>query len=150
MVTLWQEWPTSEMLRATFLSVFQQRAIPYTTDNDRINRIVPLIDTRFCLARLVAYRPVSSDINDIVIGASDLGFVAWAGQSGQCRHRCDVSSNSKLCCPKFVSYTYVGVAQAQSRGNNSSDGRVVRISASGAADSGETNDFKIGFHNFPD
>ena len=30
----------------------------------------------------------------------------------------------------------VGVAQAQSRGDNSSDGRVVRISASGAADSG--------------
>ena len=104
-------------------------------DNDRINLIIPLIDTRFCLARLVAYQPVSSVNNDIVIGASGLRFVAWAGQSGQCRRYCHVSSNSKLCCPKFVRYTCVGVAQAQSRGDNSSDGRVVRISASRAADS---------------
>ena len=56
--------------------------------------------------------------------------------NAKCRRYCHVSSNSKLCCPKFVSYTCVGVAQAQSRGDNSSDGRVVRISASGAADSG--------------
>ena len=40
-----QGCPTSQMLRVTFLSVFQQRAISYTTDNDRINRTIPLYDT---------------------------------------------------------------------------------------------------------
>ena len=51
------------------------------------------------------------------------------------RHRCDISSDSKLCCPKSVSYTNLSVAQAQSRGDNSSDGRVVGASASGAVGS---------------
>ena len=50
--------------------------------------------------------------------------------------RCDVSSDSKLCSPKSVSYTDFSVAQAQNRGDNSSDGRVVRASASAVADSG--------------
>ena len=67
-----QGWPTSQMLRATFLSVFWRRAISYTRDNDRIT--IPL--KYFCLARLVVYRPVSSVGNDIAIGASCLGFVA--------------------------------------------------------------------------
>ena len=71
------------MLRATFFSVFQQRAISYSRDNDRINITVPLNDTQyFCLAKLVVYRTVSSVGNDIAIGASGLGFLAWASQSG--------------------------------------------------------------------
>ena len=36
-------WPTIQMLRATFLSVLQHRAISYTTNNDRITK--PHIDT---------------------------------------------------------------------------------------------------------
>ena len=36
-------WPTIQMLRATFLSVLQQRAISYTRNNDRITK--PHIDT---------------------------------------------------------------------------------------------------------
>ena len=54
----------------------------------------------------------------------------------QCRHRYDVSLDSKLCCPKSISYTNFGVAQAQSRGDDSSDGQVLRASVSGAADAG--------------
>ena len=54
----------------------------------------------------------------------------------QCRHRYDVSLDSKLCCPKSISYTKFSVAQAQSRGNNSSVGGVIRASTSGAADVG--------------
>ena len=42
---LYQGWPTSQMLGATFFSVFQQRAISYTTDNDVIKLTIPLIDT---------------------------------------------------------------------------------------------------------
>ena len=40
---LGQRWPTSQMLRATFLFVFG-RAISNTTDNDRINLTIPLTD----------------------------------------------------------------------------------------------------------
>ena len=40
-----QGWPTSQMLRDTFLSVFQQRAISYMSANDRSNITIPLIDT---------------------------------------------------------------------------------------------------------
>ena len=38
-----QGWPTSQMLRVTFLSVFQRRALSYTRDNDHIT--ILLIDT---------------------------------------------------------------------------------------------------------
>ena len=78
---LYQGWPTSQMLRATFFSVFQQRAISYSRDIDCISITIPLplIDTcTYCLARLVVYRPVSSVGNNIANGAEGLGFNPWA------------------------------------------------------------------------
>ena len=74
-----QGWPTSQMPRAAFLAVFQQRAISYT-QGIMIALASPhlLSILMLCLARLVVYRPVSSVCNDIAIGANGPGFVAWA------------------------------------------------------------------------
>ena len=70
---------TSQMPRAAFLAVFQQRAISYM-EGIMIALASPhhLLILMLCLARLVVYRPVSSVCNDIAIGVDCVGFVAWA------------------------------------------------------------------------
>ena len=45
LIILYQRLPTSQMPRATFLSMLQQRVVSYTKDNDRINITI----LRFCL-----------------------------------------------------------------------------------------------------
>ena len=92
-------WPTSQMLRATFLSVFQQKAISYTRNNDHINITAPLTGTQcFYLVRLVVYRPVSSVGNGIAIDTDGLGFAAWNSQRGHsAASTAMVLWTSKLC-----------------------------------------------------
>ena len=74
-----QGWPTSQMPRAAFLAVFQQRAISYT-QGIMIALALPylLLMHMLCLARLIVYRLVSSVCNGIAIGAGGLAFVARA------------------------------------------------------------------------
>ena len=97
------------MLRATFLSVFQQRAILLIRDNGRIT--IPLIDTHTFaqqyIGRLAQLVTTSLSVQTV-----------WNSLPGPVKaDRCNVSSDSKLCCLKSVSlqsYTYFSVAQAQS------------------------------------
>ena len=41
------------MLRATFFSVFQERAILYTRDNDRINITISVVNTHMNLRKIL-------------------------------------------------------------------------------------------------
>jgi len=52
-VLLLQGWPTSQIPRATFLTVLQQRATLYTWAHMNVTPSLPLSHTYFCKARFI-------------------------------------------------------------------------------------------------